>query len=83
MTRLYKLRSTRRGEHVHTTVFAGWEGQTLRNLGTLVSDIGEWQEFGALLLLGSQQPGWLGRIKIVCEGDEAVVSTTTVGEPRQ
>ena len=52
----FLLRSTRRGpQYIHTTVFAGFvePGGTLANCGSLVMNIGEWQAFGALLLLGA------------------------------
>lgn len=69
--RIFKLRSERRGQHVYTTVFSGWEGQTLANTGQLIQNIGEWQDFGATLLLGAKQTS--GRVKVVTEGDEQVV----------
>jgi hypothetical protein len=69
---VFKLRSVRRGGHVHTTVFSGEEGGTLANVGMLVQNIGEWQEFGALLWLGSRRT--VGRIGVVFEGDEKIVS---------
>lgn len=68
---VFKLRSVRRGEHVHTTVFFGNEGQTLANTGTLLQTLGEWQEFGALLLLGA---GFMSqRVKVIIEGEKEVV----------
>ena len=53
MRTVFKLSSKVRGKHVHTTLFAGKEGQTLANTGTLVMNIGEFQLFGAMLSLGA------------------------------
>lgn len=68
---VFKLRSKRIGPHVHTTVFSGVEGQTLANTGTLVQTVGEWQVFGALLVMGARR--MYPRVKIIFEGDEEVV----------
>ena len=76
----FKLRSVRRGpQHVLTVVFAGYvePGGTLANCGSIVMNVGEWQAFGALLLLGAKAAQ--GRITVVMEGDEKVVAQE--GEP--
>ena len=49
------LRSTRRGDLIHERVFMGPDSEPLALTGTLVMDIGQWQEFGAALMLGAQQ----------------------------
>ena len=49
MRTVFKLQSKKIGEHVHTIVFSGNEGQTLANTGKLIQTVGEWQLFGALL----------------------------------
>lgn len=66
-----KLRSRPNGIHVHTTVFMGPENQTLQNCGELIQSIGQWQLFGAALLLGTDR--MQGKVKVICEGDEEVV----------
>ena len=68
---VFKLYSERRGDHVHQRVFAGPDADHLALCGTLVFRIGEWQEFGAALLLGSEQTS--GQIKVVLVGSEEVV----------
>ena len=50
-----KLRSEKRGEHIHETVFMGVDRDHLQNAGVIVMRIGEWQMFGALLLMGAEQ----------------------------
>ena len=52
---IIKLRSERRGEHVHERVFVGPDEDHLALAGTLVFDVGQWQEFGAALMLGAAQ----------------------------
>ena len=80
---IIKLRSERRGDHVHETIFAGpEENETFHNCGTLVFGVGEWQLFGAALMLGARQTQ--GNLRVVFEGDEQVVTPTeevSVGEP--
>lgn len=50
-----KLRHEKRGDHVHTTVFARWigSGETFANLGTLVTDVGQYQLLWAAVGLGA------------------------------
>lgn len=68
-----KLRSERRGNHVHTTFYsASSPNTTFANLGTLVTTIGEWQSIGAALILGAERMN--GNLVVECEGDDAVVS---------
>lgn len=53
-----KLRHEKRGEHVRTTVFARWydgTDTTFHNLGTITSDIGQYQLLWAALGLGATQ----------------------------
>jgi hypothetical protein len=40
---------------IRETVFVGVEGQTLQNAGSLLLRMGEWQMFGALMLIGAEQ----------------------------
>jgi len=48
-----KLRAEKLGEHIHETVFMGVDRDHLQNAGKIVMNIGEWQMFGALLLMGA------------------------------
>ena len=70
---IFKLRSERHGEHIRTTVFAGFgeEGATLANCGTLVMNTGAWQAFGVMLMLGASHKPSPG--VVITEGDEEVV----------
>lgn len=52
---IIRLRGERKGESVHERVFMGTDGEHLELAGTLVMSIGEWQTFGAALLLGAKQ----------------------------
>ena len=52
---IIRLRSERLGDHVHERVFAGVDQDHLKLLGTLVMDVGEWQTFGAALMLGAER----------------------------
>ena len=64
---ILKLRSERRGTHIHTRFFsAPEEGQTFRLLGSVVSDIVEWQSIGAALLLGAER--MQDRLRVVFDG---------------
>ncbi len=50
-----KLRHKKLGDHIHTTVFARWtDGAdvTYQNLGTLITDIGQYQLIWAALNIG-------------------------------
>ena len=70
----FKLRSELHGQHVRTTVFAGFgeEDITLANCGTLTMNVGEWQAFGVLLLLGADHEPSPARV--ISEGDLEVVN---------
>jgi len=69
-----KLKSELKGQHIHETIFAGEEGKTLRNLGKLVMDVGEWQSFGCALLLGADHMNnTYPRLRIITEGDREIV----------
>ena len=50
-----KLRSERVGDRVRDTLFVGQEGFTLQNAGEVTLSVGEWQMFGALVLMGAEQ----------------------------
>jgi hypothetical protein len=43
------------GERIRDTIFIGEKGQTLQNAGSIILRVGEWQMFGALLLMGAEQ----------------------------
>ena len=72
MTIVFKLHSEKKGQHIHTTVFSGTEEGTFANCGTLIQNVGEWQFFGALLLLGARETK--GRCVVQCEGDDAIIA---------
>lgn len=72
-----KLRSERRGSHIHETVFVGPDEDHLANSGTLVLEMGEWQDFGVALSLGAR--AMHGRVKVILEGDNEVVGKTEGG----
>ena len=65
-----RLRSERKGEHVHTTVFVGEDANHLANAGDLVLRVGEWQAFGTALRLGAKQ---MGDVIVDSPGDENVI----------
>ncbi len=68
---VFKLVSERRGDHVHESVFvANGKNETFAQAGKLIFLIGEWQEFGATLLLGAAQTK--GRIEVITVGDKEV-----------
>lgn len=54
-----KLHHVRRGEHIHTTVFARWFDGTMditfQRLGVIVGDVGQYQLIWAALGLGATQ----------------------------
>ena len=54
---IIKLRHEKGGEHVRTTVFARWAdgGDTFQNLGTLTTDVGQYQLIWAALGLGADR----------------------------
>lgn len=52
---IIRLRDVRKGDHIHTRVFIGEDVDHLALAGRLVFKVGEWQMFGAALLLGAQQ----------------------------
>ena len=71
---IIKMRSVLKGEHVHTTFFQGQEGQTLHNVGTLCQRVGEWQLFGAMVLLGQDSVNEnYPRVRVVSEGDKEII----------
>ena len=52
---IIKLRSERRGAHVHERVFVGPDTDHLALAGVLIFDLGQWQAFGAALGLGASR----------------------------
>lgn len=68
-----KLQSKRLGHHVHTEVFVGPDWDHLALSGTLIMHVGEWQLFGAAMLLATDETA-IGRdLEVKVEGDEQVV----------
>ena len=63
---IIKLRSEKLGEHIHDTIFMGEQEGSLASVGKLVMRIGEWQIFGATLLLGAKSTG--GQLIVKLEG---------------
>ena len=72
-----KIKSELLGAHVHERLFVGPDKEHLALAGTLVFDIGEWQLFGAALLLGAQQTQ--GNLIVECEGDKEVARASIGG----
>jgi len=72
---IIKLRSERRGAHVHERVFVGPDTAHLALAGVLIFGIGEWQAFGAALELGASQMH--GQVRVVFEGNKQVVESPT------
>ncbi len=68
---IVKLKSERRGNHVHERVFVGPDPDHLALAGTLVFGVGQWQAFGAALGLGATQMH--GNLVVLYEGDKQVV----------
>jgi hypothetical protein len=68
-----KARSKLLGRHVHTTYFVAENPEVgaYQNIGTLVTEIGEWQVIGAALRLGAERTN--GHLVVITEGDEEVV----------
>mgnify|MGYP001578872877 CR=1 FL=1 len=75
---IIKLRSERRGHHVHERVFVGPDVDHLALAGVLILDVGQWQEFGAALGLGAAR--MRGNVTVIHEGSEAVVRPVSVVE---
>lgn len=71
---IFKLKSERIGNDlVKEQILVGEEEDEryMHEAGELLLHVGEWQEFGAVLLLGSTRTQ--GRVKVITEGDEKVV----------
>jgi len=66
-----KIVSEAKGEHVHMTVRAGENEGSLGLCGLLVMRVGEWQLFGAALLLGAQR--MCGHLQVELPGQDSVV----------
>jgi hypothetical protein len=81
MTTVLKAKSVLKGKHVHTTYFIGNEGQTLSNIGKLITTIGEWQIIGAALSIGAD--GTLGRLKVINCGDDDVIKSEQEGREEE
>ena len=55
MKTVIKFRDERKGEHVHSRIFMGPDEDHLALTGRLIMRIGEWQLFGAALILGVEE----------------------------
>lgn len=64
------LRDVLLGKHVHTRVFMGVNREAPALTGTLILNVGEWQVFGAALLLGAEQMN--GQVTITLPDTEEV-----------
>lgn len=63
---IIKLRSEKLGEHIHDTIFMGEQEGSLASVGKLIMRMGEWQIFGAALLLGAERTK--GHLTVKLEG---------------
>lgn len=70
---IIRLRDERRGNHVHTRVFVGPDHEHLALAGQLCLDIGQWQLFGAALMLGAKRTQ--GQLKIESPDQDRVVKS--------
>jgi hypothetical protein len=74
---IIKLRSERRGEdRVVERILMGEDEKHLKLVGSLTLNVGEWQLFGAALLLGAEHTKT--NLRIIFEGDEEVVGIKPV-----
>ena len=70
---IIKLRSARTGgDQVREQIFAGPDVDHLQLAGEIVLTLGEWQAFGAALILGAGQMS--GKLAIITDGHEQVVA---------
>ena len=70
---IVKLRSKRlHGDRIAEQVFVGKDKDHLQLAGTLILYVGEWQLFGAALLLGADQTK--GHLEVITESDEVIAS---------
>lgn len=75
---IIKMRSELRGEDkVVERILMGEDETHLKLVGSLTLTVGEWQLFGATLLLGAEHITKT-RLKIITEGDEEVVGLKSV-----
>ncbi len=72
---LLRLKAERLGDHIHGRVFVGADCDHLALAGKLTFRIGEWQLFGAALLLGAKQ--MQGYLTIECPDDAGIVPEIT------
>lgn len=59
MATTLKIESQRKGDHVHMQVRVGERPGDLAYAGALTMSLGEWQLFGATLLIGGRRSGLL------------------------
>jgi hypothetical protein len=67
-----KIKSERGGDHVHQKVFMGPDKDHLACCGDLCMRIGEWQVFGAAVLLGAERMT-KQHVEVILEGEAEVV----------
>lgn len=63
---IIKLKSELLGNHIHERVFVGPDEDHLALAGMLTFHVGEWQLFGAALLLGADCTK--GHLRVITEG---------------
>ena len=66
-----KLRAKRYGKRIEERIFMGSDENHLALTGTLMLRVGEWQVFGAALLLGASQ--MKGHLTVLTPDSETVV----------
>ena len=67
---IIRLRDKLLGRHCHTRVFIGVDQDHLQLSGNLVMEIGEWQLFGAALLMGAAKSN--GRLTVELPDSDAM-----------
>jgi hypothetical protein len=76
-----KLRSSWTGAHVSQRIYVGWDKDHLQLAGTLMLDVGQYQEFGAALLLGAERFNRSGHpLTVISEADLSMVEMLRRGE---
>ena len=76
-----KLRCAWTGGHVEERVFVGWDEDHLALAGTLMLDIGQYQEFGACLLLGADRMNeGYHRVTVQTEAEPSLQAVLHSGE---
>lgn len=68
---IFKLKSERKGEHIHCRLFAGETTSSLALCGELVFYIGEWQLFGVAMTAGARATN--GHLTFLSEDERQVL----------